>query len=980
MIRRLPQSIRWVLVAASSGLVACSMQSDPPRPSGAQVGKTAQAMGNSQEDIDADGDFTNVVVRLDMDMPNGTVGRCTGTLITPQLVLTAQHCILLDALGCATTTIRVQLGHDGAWVDASDRNPSSTVNVYTRRIVQPVCNYTIDTERDIGLLYLERPIPGLPSSRPLTAPIIQPAGYSGTVSGLGMAGWSPGCSDCGPAEGPWSTRRRRYEPNLPLQYHVYDGYGQWEADPDGIDTQGGDSGGPLFVRQPNGLRSVIGVMHGYSFVDTNWADVTGGLGKTWLEEHALDTYMAPLRNERHFPNWYANHGKSSSTMWYGEVDYTGPCDTAKDVDCDHWWDAGPVIHDNCPRIWNPDQTDSNDDGAGDLCQSCAFGKDSDSDGVCDSSDNCVSVPNSTQANCNEAAERANGAAVLGDACDPVPCPMKRVARGITSQAPGGFYDSVAGGLWSGRTLNDKFDYESRLPHVARTFNPSAPVIYTPQPVGVSEINVGARFCQADPSLGPITRAEFCQRPFILNDAEFNHFQAGAEFLDPDHPWLRVALNGGSVGATTWRSFGPGHTQQDTWQFAADNTRWVNAGLIPLPTDTSCATGVVGIFNVGPGTCLDGSMWYHAITGIGNTTPTAGGVTVGIHGPNLANSYTDIAPDPVYTMQVKGHASWKHLFFWEKLFATLPGDHPKARPQPIVVDVTGAHRLFDNGATEKLDESNGLTAVSKAILDSDFQYAPLLEGPGGAPNNIEGLSVESALLASNYTELLCMVVTHERKLMMDGEFASLETAVVGPQSPSPRTGAIAFTSGAMGAVFVIGGQDQVTGQDLKDIYIHLLGNMYWSVLKPTGVTLGKIRAAATTSVDKKLWVIDEVGSNTRLIEINPYTTDAVVLATFGIPAVYTQHTLGVDRDGGLLLVARAPSLGTSKAVRIKRSATAPYLLVGSPLQISGLTQSFPLATADEYTFIVGNSAGTTTGVLHVDDLPPPSDYYLPFLFQ
>jgi hypothetical protein len=98
MIRRLPQSIRWVLVAASSGLVACSMQSDPPRPSGAQVGKTAQAMGNSQEDIDADGDFTNVVVRLDMDMPNGTVGRCTGTLITPPA---CAHSTTLHPTGCA---------------------------------------------------------------------------------------------------------------------------------------------------------------------------------------------------------------------------------------------------------------------------------------------------------------------------------------------------------------------------------------------------------------------------------------------------------------------------------------------------------------------------------------------------------------------------------------------------------------------------------------------------------------------------------------------------------------------------------------------------------------------------------------------------------------------------------------------------------------------------------------------------------------
>src|SRR6478735_4871353 len=45
-------------------------------------------------------------------------------------------------------------------------------------------------------------------------------------------------------------------------------------------------------------------------------------------------------------------------------------------------------HDNCPYKSNSNQTDSNADGVGDVCQG-----DKDSDGVLDASDNCPLVPN-----------------------------------------------------------------------------------------------------------------------------------------------------------------------------------------------------------------------------------------------------------------------------------------------------------------------------------------------------------------------------------------------------------------------------------------------------------------------------------------------------------------------------------------------------------------------------------------------------------
>jgi len=60
--------------------------------------------------------------------------------------------------------------------------------------------------------------------------------------------------------------------------------------------------------------------------------------------------------------------------------------------------------DNCPAIPNQDQSDSDDDGIGDVCE-----PDTDSDGIIDDDDNCPAVPNPDQADAN-----SNG---VGDVCE-----------------------------------------------------------------------------------------------------------------------------------------------------------------------------------------------------------------------------------------------------------------------------------------------------------------------------------------------------------------------------------------------------------------------------------------------------------------------------------------------------------------------------------------------------------------------------------
>jgi hypothetical protein len=188
------------------------------------------------------------------------------------------------------------------------------------------------------------------------------------VGTIGMAGWST----CGPVideSDPFLDTRQAVlwhdgsaatpGGNVPLALQNFPesagGY-LWKRDGSDVGVCFGDSGGPLFRERADASREVLGVLSllwydgdSHRAIAAAWADLTREPLRSWLLANVRDDAQAG----GHSAAWRAAHGKDAD-FWYGEVDYTGACDTARDPDCDHWYSE----HDDQPDVYDPDQAET----------------------------------------------------------------------------------------------------------------------------------------------------------------------------------------------------------------------------------------------------------------------------------------------------------------------------------------------------------------------------------------------------------------------------------------------------------------------------------------------------------------------------------------------------------------------------------------------------------------------------------------------
>jgi hypothetical protein len=314
----------------SLGLVGCG-QTD--RPTDLRRDDPAAAAKQHIKGGTRDSD-TKAVVGIYADTPSGGTGICTGTLIAPNLVLTARHCVSVENTTTQTTCANAEFGADFTNVRVSTATELSGAQfISAAEVHRPQGNAYCG--RDIALIRLNTTIPAS------TATPIPPrvngsvtVGETYAAVGFGLDGSDPSSAGI----------RRRAE-NLQVLCVGTNCNGNLVTPETFVgDTPAcpGDSGGGAIASD----GTVIGVNSraGSGCTSTLLTDVT-----KWTD-------------------FLRTHAETAAQLGgYPPQDWV---DAGPDADGDGYPDAW----DNCPQQPNPDQLDSDGDGLGDVCDDTPMGQ------------------------------------------------------------------------------------------------------------------------------------------------------------------------------------------------------------------------------------------------------------------------------------------------------------------------------------------------------------------------------------------------------------------------------------------------------------------------------------------------------------------------------------------------------------------------------------------------------------------------------
>ena len=608
--------------------------------------------------------------------------------------------------------------------------------------------------------------------------------------------------------------------------------------------------------------------------------------------------------------------------------------------------------------------------------------DIDGDGVPNETDNCPGVSNPGQENCNLDAEVDRQGDVLGDACDPVPCPRATtpaVAMVLLKRQP-----RWCGGVDTVRVVQSSID-----PDVIGSHN-----YINGAPMAQQARRTAFRFCQPDVTKGRSCSVNMRQR----RDDDFDKADA------PKSRWRDVTLPAvGATGAFMYYDY-PSNPAELSWSYWDDRARWIadgwlkDPGTAVKPSNVDDATwtvssGLSGVFGLRAGLArsrdLLGTL-THPDNGVHFTPDLGDGYAMG---EGLGRHYIDpMAPDPVETriwsdcpLPCAGASCPSvtlRLPDWKQgVVEPLLPPWWKRWPRPWVDGPVEALVMKGANGWGPVDEDGSILQVRGLISpglrdtldDGALQVVSAVE-----PDIEAGMAfrhVQALVLRSDGTAVTDFVMASPQGLALASESEMVEQ-VRGPfiardlTGIGPRTEFVPVFSRTLGALLLVGGRG-AGGQWTRQIWMApQWGDPF--LVQTRGYRPEHVLAATVATSDGMLWVLDEQAERGwrrmgRLVRIDPLSGNVEVVWKGPWDTLFDRHWLGVDREGRVLLFGSSGRLHKHAIVRFEATPFVLGTAKGGCIRLGqGELVSQPLVDRRGYQ-LVTRAAGNRISSVRVDSL-------------